>query len=144
MDTKNPALLTEAEKNLQAWREVGRRLLKGIVFFAVVAVFCYGIYHLVTWLDKIGYSQEAAYLLLAVIAAGVLGLSLWGYKERVYGQLYGNTKTGAWKVNTGVAPTYPTVNIERQDGSIQWKVKSADLDWSLEIENPIKSFMEKV
>lgn len=144
MDTKNPALLTEAEKNLQAWKVVGRRLLKGMVFFSVVAVFCYGIYHLVIWLDKIGYTEEAANLLLAVIATGLLGLSLWGYKERVYGQLYGSSKTGVWKVNTGVAPTYPTVNIERQDGSVLWKVKSADLDWSLEIENPIKSFMQKV
>lgn len=49
-----------------------------------------------------------------------------------------------WSKNdTGERPTGERVSVERENGDIQWNVCVQSLDWSLNVPNPIKSYLLK-
>lgn len=134
MDSNSYQSPLERKKQLRAWKEVwSRYYIAGFVCVGCAA------YIFTDWLDQTDYIAVAVYALLCIFAAAVAGCGLWICKENVYRELFGNN----WKENKGIKPACTTVNIERQNGEIQWKVGVDDFDWSLDQENPIISYLQK-
>jgi hypothetical protein len=51
------------------------------------------------------------------------------------------TPTG-WKKNTGTQPCSSLVNVQLKDGTVCWRVKAEDKDWSLTADNPIMEYRD--
>ncbi len=49
----------------------------------------------------------------------------------------------SWKKNTGEAPSAKRVNAQYSSGKIDWNVCPDSLDWSLDVEDPITTWMNK-
>lgn len=133
--------LTDKQKHLIAWRETGYRLLiySTILFsfFAVIGL-SYWIFRSLIWLAHHGFAVNIILALLAINA--ILALIL--FKRQVYAELFSIPST-SWTHNTGKQPSSERVNIQRQDGHIEWNTRTKDLDWSLISHNPIITYHPK-
>ena len=128
--------LTEQEKQRSAW--VITLSISGFILFI-----CYGIYKIH---DTEMFLSVAYYsgILLGVIFLGLGILAvLVRVKNHVYYIKFGDHKHDNWDKNAGFKPTMCRVSVEYADGKKVWNVNPDTLDWSLDILNPIKSYIRK-
>lgn len=136
---------TESQKHRNAWLlTLQRKAFVICLWFLAASVLI-----LATWL---GVSLEG-YPLISVVGLTLLyALVIYYYfsviraeKRRVYHELYGKgDRTSVWMPNEGKAPELSRVNVERQDGVVNWNVSPDSQDWSLDVANPIVRYMEKI
>lgn len=85
----------------------------------------------------IGWSITAC-----VIAVIILKIILI-YQENLE-EVTGAVKPSAWKKNFGAPPTCEKVNVIHENGLACWNIEPSEKIWAMDIENPIKEYMECV
>lgn len=142
-NAKEREVLSKEQRNAIAWKESIRRL-------SVIFAYCLGlcalgalVFRLGVFLNSKGLLGSAGNVFGGLASIAFVCVSLWAYKERVALDLFGSSQSDAWKINNGQRPCCIRVNIEKADGTIVWNVDPSDLDWSLDVENPIVIYCNK-
>lgn len=133
--------LSEARKNVIAWKEVTRRLSIPLAYCAGFGVFGCLVSMLAGYLNERELIKVAGYIIGCVVVVGVVGFHLLLYKENVAEELFG--PESSWKMNNGRQPTCDRVNAQKTDGTVVWNAPPSELNWSLDVDNPIKEYYVK-
>lgn len=131
-----------------------KQIIAAVASVAVVSAIilvCFVIYPLLKFIDPVMVIEMivGGIVLIAVLIAILLVIMF--FYQYFYSKLFEDTeKAGysakihdSWTRNEGAQPPCGRVNVQFTDDSILWNVETCALDWSLDLENRIKSFLPK-
>ena len=127
------SVMTDREKHRSAWISAVFIFCKGA---AAISIAVYALCLL--------YELDMLFLVIgSVFLVCFFGIILFVIKEHVYEEKYGKQprcNDAGWFENKGEQPTNYNVNVQYTDGRIVWNINPKNLDWSLDIENPIETY----
>lgn len=133
--------LTKSEMNNLAWKIVLKNHTKGLLFVITLASLCFLIYFFSVWVIERGFAKFVIYIIGGLVLIALLGFYFWAKKEKEYTNLFG--KNSSWKENTGRRPGVQKVNAEYRNKEIKSNANPENLDWNVDSDNPIVSYMIK-
>lgn len=86
------------------------------------------------FIDIVGWTMAV------LIVAAVILCVIVAYKNNLE-ELTRPMPSTVWKKNSGEAPNHEKVNVLHENGFVCWSVRPSEKNWSTDIDNPIKEYM---